>query len=120
MANHSHQFCDALLTETRRRLFNESYPRLKKCLAQLSEEEIWHKPNANSNSVGNLVLHLCGNVRQWIISGLGGQADTRQRQKEFDERGPLPTAHLLELLEQLQRDVEAVLRQTEPNSLLQL
>lgn len=72
MPNYPQQFCDALLAETRRRLFGESFPRLKKCLEQLSEEEIWHRPNPHSNSVGNLVLHLCGNARQWIASGLGG------------------------------------------------
>ena len=119
-ADYPQQFCDALVAEARRRLFDESFPRLKKCLAQLSEPDIWHKPNAHSNSVGNLVLHLCGNARQWIISGLGNQPDTRQRRKEFEERGPLPTAHLLELLEALQQDIEAVLRTVEPAGLLHL
>ena len=118
MADYTQQFCDALLAEARRRLFEESIPRLKKCLAELNEEEIWHRPNGHSNSVGNLVLHLCGNARQWIISGLGGQADTRQRQQEFDERGLLPTSYLLEMLEQLQEDMEAVFQEIEPAGLL--
>ena len=47
----------------------------------LSEEEIWWRSNDASNSVGNLVLHLDGNVRQWIISGLGGEADRRERER---------------------------------------
>ena len=65
-------------------------PRIVSCLKQLSPEQIWWRPNAASNSVGNLVLHLTGNVRQWIISGLGGVPDVRQRDSEFSERGPLP------------------------------
>jgi len=56
----------------------------------LSEKEIWWRPNSASNSVGNLVLHLTGNVRQWIISGLGGAPDHRDREREFAEHGPIP------------------------------
>ena len=69
--------------------FEKYLPRIVDCLELLSEEEIWWRPNEASNSAGNLVLHLCGNVRQWIISGLGGEPDTRERDKEFAERGPI-------------------------------
>ncbi len=58
-------------------------PRIEKCLDLLSEAEVWHRPNASSNSVGNLILHLCGNIRQYIISGLGQQPDKRERDAEF-------------------------------------
>jgi len=102
---------DLLVAEVRRRLFVENIPRLKKCLGELSEEEIWYRPNEHSNSVGNLVLHLCGNVRQWLIAGLGGYPDTRQRQTEFDERGPVPTQKLIALLDQLQEDAEQTLNE---------
>ena len=98
-----------LIAETRYRLLDESIPRLHKCLSKLSEQEIWFRPNENTVSIGNLVLHLCGNVRQWLISGMGGTADHRQRQKEFDETGPLPTSELHEMLDQLAADIEAVL-----------
>jgi len=70
---------DALIKEVKRRLFEEGVGRIKKCLEVLNEEQIWYRPNANSNSVGNLVLHLCGNVRQWILTGLGKKEDIRQR-----------------------------------------
>jgi uncharacterized damage-inducible protein DinB len=100
---------DLLVAEVRRRLFHENIPRLKKCLGELSEEEIWCRPNDHSNSVGNLVLHVCGNVRQWLIAGLGGHPDTRQRQTEFDERGPVPTPKLIALLDQLQKEAEQTL-----------
>ena len=65
-------------------------PRITSCLDQLSPGQIWWRPNEASNSVGNLVLHLSGNVRQWSISGLGGVPDVRQREMEFHECGPLP------------------------------
>ena len=118
MNNDIDAFSEALLEETRRRLFNESFPRLKQCLNTLTEQEIWTKPNANSNSVGNLSLHLCGNARQWIISGLGGAVDERLRQKEFDEKGPIPTSQLIELINQLEHDIEEVLQKLGPADLL--
>lgn len=118
MDNDINAFCEALLEETRRRLFNESFPRLRQCLNTLTEQEIWTKPNANSNSVGNLSLHLCGNARQWIISGLGGAVDKRLRQKEFDEKGPIPTSQLIELINQLEHDIEEVLQKLDPADLL--
>jgi len=61
--------------------------RIQDCLDRLSQEQIWARSGENSNSVGNLVLHLCGNVRQWIISGVGGAPDIRRRAEEFAARG---------------------------------
>jgi uncharacterized damage-inducible protein DinB len=103
------QFRNLLVAEVRRRLFDESVPRVKKCLAELSDSEIWYRPNEHSNSVGNLVLHLCGNMRQWVISGLGGAPDLRKRQAEFDERGPIPTPELLRRLDEVMSGVAQVL-----------
>ena len=71
------------------------FPRIARCLDILPEKDIWWRPNEASNSAGNLVLHLTGNVRQWIISGLGGQPDTRHRDQEFSEKGPLPKRVIL-------------------------
>jgi len=73
--------------------------RIVRCLELLSEDEIWWRPNAVSNSAGNIVLHLCGNVRQWILSGLGGARDVRERDQEFAERGPVPRQALIERLQ---------------------
>ena len=107
-----------VMTEVRRRLYDESVPRLKKCLGLLSDEEIWRRPNDNTPSVGNLVLHLCGNLRQWVLSGLGGVPDHRQRQKEFDERGPIPAAQLVADLDRVMEDVERSLESLGPDDLL--
>src|SRR5262250_816287 len=90
---------EAILAETFRKdalsCFNKYLPRIIHCLELLAEEEIWWRPNAASNAAGNIVLHLCGNVRQWIISGLGRTRDVRERDKEFAERGPIPREALI-------------------------
>lgn len=112
-------FRDLLVGEVRRRLIIESVPRLKKCLHELTETEIWYKPNEHSNSAGNLVLHLCGNVRQWVLSGLGGQPDNRTRSLEFSEKGPLPASELIGRLDELMAEVEEVLDHLTPEALLQ-
>ena len=95
------------LRQWRLRLEERYLPRITDCLDQLSDEEIWWRPNPASNSVGNLLLHLCGNMRQWIISGLGGTADIRERGSEFSERGPIPGSALRE---QLQKTVKGSCR----------
>src|ERR1700683_4158978 len=78
--------------------FDMCLPRIVSCLRQLTEKDIWWRPNPASNSAGNLVLHLCGNIRQWIISGLGGAEDIRERDREFSQRGPIPRRELIALL----------------------
>jgi uncharacterized damage-inducible protein DinB len=113
-------FGRALLVEAQRRLVAESMPRLRKCLGLLSEEEIWRRPNAETPSVGNLVLHLMGNVRQYILSGLGGAPDRRRRSQEFVETGPIPTSELLARLEDLMGEMEETLARIDPASLLDL
>ncbi len=110
----------ALIAETRRRLFKDSMPRIRKCLAQLDEAEIWHRPNAEVVAVGNLVLHLCGNVRQNIVCGLGGAPDDRVRDREFAETGPLPAAELLARLDRVMADVDGALDRLDPASLLEV
>lgn len=61
----------------------ESHQRIIACLDLLDESQIWLKPNSALNSMGNLVLHLCGNITQYIISTLGGAPDHRNRDAEF-------------------------------------
>lgn len=85
-------------------------PRIVRCVEELSPEQIWWRSNRTSNSAGNLVLHLTGNVRQWIITGLGGAPDVRERDKEFAEQGPLPRRLLLSRLRKTVEDACRVLR----------
>jgi uncharacterized damage-inducible protein DinB len=86
---------EGFLMQARHSLSEHHLPRILECLKMLSEEDIWWRSHSTSNSVGNLVLHLSGNVRQWIVSGLGGEPDRRERDKEFAERGPLPRRALV-------------------------
>lgn len=94
--------------------------RIKHCLAQLSDEQVWWRSRPELNSIGNVLLHLCGNVRQWIISGLGGSADVRNRPSEFAERGPIPKDELLRRLDQVVDDAQAVLGPLTARQLLEV
>jgi hypothetical protein len=98
------------LAQARRLLRRVYLPRIEACLGELSPDEIWWRPNPVSNSVGNLALHLEGNVRQWIVSGLGGAPDRRQRDREFSELGPIPRRTLLARLRKTVTHADRVMR----------
>lgn len=110
---------ESFLAVSSRFLSSEYVPKIRKCVERLSDEDIWWRPNDESNSVGNLILHLSGNVRQWIISGIGGADDRRERQKEFDRREGVSKAELLQLLSSTLEETEDVLRKVTAESLLE-
>src|SRR5882762_3970699 len=99
----------AFIEEARRLLTEEYLPKIERCVEKLTDEQIWWRPNSESNSIGNLLLHLSGNARQWIMCGLGVEVDGRQRQTEFDERGPIPRDELLSRLRATVRAVDSTL-----------
>jgi hypothetical protein len=72
--------------------------RVETCIDKLTPEQIWTRHAENENAIGNLMLHLSGNVRQWILHGVGGEPDHRQRDTEFASRGGLSPAELKVLL----------------------
>jgi len=74
---------------------HEKRDHIQKCFSLLSAEDIWWRPNAASNSVGNIILHLCGNIGQYIISSLGEQPDIRERDLEFATQAGYTKAELL-------------------------
>lgn len=113
----SSRLTELFVAHSRHSLAAHHLPRIVQCLEMLSEKEIWWRPNAASNSVGNLVLHLEGNVRQWIISGLGGAPDRRERDREFAERGPVPRSSLLTGLRKTVAEACHVLEQSSPDTL---
>lgn len=87
--------------------------RLKHCLEQLEDSQIWQRPGPGQNSIANLLLHLAGNLRQWIIVGLGGGDDRRDRPWEFADDSRLPKSQLLAHLENAVREAQTALaRQT--------
>ncbi|MEZ5963269.1 MAG: DinB family protein [Planctomycetota bacterium] len=66
---------------------DDAMKRIAACLARLDEAQVWSRPNPACNAIGNLLLHLEGNVRQWILLTLGGRAGARDRPAEFAARG---------------------------------
>jgi hypothetical protein len=88
------------------------------CVDQLSEEQLWWQPHASMNSIGNLLLHLAGNVRQWILSGVGGAADVRDRPAEFARQDPIPKAALVKRLEEAVAEATAVLARAGASDML--
>jgi len=76
----------AFLDRSRQYLVREYPAKIQRCLDVLPAEALWRRDDTSGNSVGNLLLHLSGNVRQWIVSGVGGALDDRRRSAEFDAR----------------------------------
>jgi uncharacterized damage-inducible protein DinB len=98
MAAHTDDFIPAFLDYSRAKLLDQSWPRLRSTVESLTDEQVWWRPNEASNSIGNLLLHLNGNVRQWLVTSFNRQDDLRLRPAEFAERDHLPTALLLDRL----------------------
>jgi len=100
---------DRVFIECSSRKLEQQVSRIRECLGKLSPDEIWSRGHENENAIGNLVLHLNGNLRQWILSGVGGAPDTRVRDAEFAARGGMETAELLGRLEATVQEVIALL-----------
>src|SRR5579862_9660033 len=83
--------------------------RIQDCLGRLNMEQVWTRGSDNENAVGNLVLHLSGNVRQWITAGVGGKPDIRVRDREFSARGDVEPAELVERLKGTVEEAVAVI-----------
>ena len=109
---------ESFLQRSRYFLSNEYLPKIRLAIEPLSDDAIWWRANEASNSIGNLMLHLAGNVRQWIVSGVGGAADVRQRSTEFRARGGKDKTALLANLTAAVGDVDAVLAKLSPDELL--
>ena len=83
---------------SRQRLLEQSWPRLRGCVESLSEEQVWWRPNEASNSIGNLLLHLNGNVRQWLVTYFDHLQSDRNRPAEFVAKDGSSASELLEKL----------------------
>jgi uncharacterized damage-inducible protein DinB len=103
----------------RRRFMKEYLPKIQKCLAELSEDDIWWRSDETNNSIGNLILHLSGNLRQWIVGGLGGIPDTRNRPQEFSERTHIKKSELLKKLENVLHECDSALERFDDRRLLE-
>jgi uncharacterized damage-inducible protein DinB len=109
----------AFITHAAHFLVDDYLPKIERCLEKLTDEQIWWRANEESNSIGNLILHLCGNARQWIICGVGAQPDNRDRDSEFAQRDIISRDELLTLLRTTLREVDNTLRDLDPSLLLE-
>jgi uncharacterized damage-inducible protein DinB len=100
---------DEFLEASRVFLRLDFLPKLLHCLNAMTDDQIWWRPNEQSNSVGNLVLHLRGNLKQWIVASLGGQTFHRERDAEFETRARVPRVELISAIESAVTEVESVL-----------
>lgn len=98
-------------------LLGEYRPKIQRCLEVLPSHDLWWRPNPESNSVGNLVLHLCGNVRQWVVHGLAGEEDSRSRNAEFAAEGGMGGEALARRLEKTLEEVDGALASLDPDEL---
>tara|TARA_B100000809_G_scaffold184976_1_gene182993 strand:- start:578 stop:1108 length:531 start_codon:yes stop_codon:yes gene_type:complete len=94
--------------------------KIKHCVDQLTDDQVWWRPSDSMNSVANLLLHLCGNLGQWIVSGVGGAADVRERQKEFDQRSQTLKTELMQQIESAVADAKMALSETSAEELLRI
>lgn len=94
---------------SRRKLLKQYWPRLRAAVEPLTDEQVWWRPNEASNSIGNLILHLNGNVFQWLVASFNRLEDERDRPTEFSTQEGIPTAELLERLAATMQQAAAVL-----------
>jgi len=109
----------AFLKESRLLLVGDYLPKIERCVTLLTDEQIWWRANPASNSIGNLLLHLSGNVRQWIVVGLGGAVDERDRDAEFAQRDLIPRDELLSRLRETLREADQTLTNFDDERLLE-
>lgn len=100
------------------RYFDECTERVERCVSELTTTQVWQRPNESSNSIGNLILHLQGNITQYVISSLGGRPDARQRDVEFNTRKSVGKETLLAGLKQTIAEAKEVMAELTDEQLL--
>jgi hypothetical protein len=110
--------CELFLEFSRRKLLEQYWPRLRKAVEALSNEQIWWRPNEASNSIGNLILHLNGNAWQWLVASFNGLEDGRDRPAEFNATGDLSATDLLDRRSETLDEAEKVLARLTQEELL--
>jgi uncharacterized damage-inducible protein DinB len=109
----------AFIARSQHHLAEDFLPKIERCVGLLNDQQIWWRANEQSNSIGNLLLHLSGNVRQWIVCGLGGATDSRDRDSEFAHRGEIPRAELFDRLKRTVDEAVATLARLDSDKLLE-
>ena len=98
------------IEDCRKKITKEYLGKIEKCFEVLSDDDIWWRAHETHNCIGNIVLHLVGNIRQWVYQHLGEKEFRRDRDKEFRERTHIPKNELLKHLRSAVEDVDAVLQ----------
>lgn len=109
----------SLLADARAFLIDDYLSKIERCLDALDEESVWWRANPASNSIGNLVLHLDGSTRMWVLGVAMGRRVIRDRDSEFSERGPLAKSQLLARLRATLAEVDEALALMDETTLLQ-
>ena len=102
------------------RYLKANVPRIEKCLQMLSEDDVWQRPNTSSNSIGNLILHVSGNMRQYIISSMGHNEDERNRAAEFSATGGFTKSELIEKISRTVNEALGVLQNVNEEEMLRM
>ena len=97
--------------EFKRRVFDESYERIFICLNLLTQEQVWYSPNQHTNSIGNLIVHLIGNARQWFVGSFGNKKTTRKRSEEFIPNQNISRNTLKKMLTELKSEMLPILNE---------
>jgi uncharacterized damage-inducible protein DinB len=116
MATFPRQFLD----DSRAFLTRDYLPKIEGCVTRLTPEQIWSRSNSASNSIGNLMLHLAGSSRYWAVEVIGSKPVGRVRQREFDQREPIPTEQLLAGLRAAVAEVDQQLASLPDECLLEI
>jgi hypothetical protein len=106
----SQQLANILIAAARHTL-DEGQRKIEHCVGQLSDAQVWWRSKPEMNSIANLMLHLAGNVRQWIVSGIGGAADVRNRPQEFADHSQRPKHEILKQLQATVAEADTVISQ---------
>jgi hypothetical protein len=118
MSTNNAELAEIFLAFSRNKLLNQYWPRLKSCVEPMTLEQVWWRPNEASNSVGNLILHLNGNMTQWLVASFNRNEDLRNRPEEFAAQGGMTATELLNRLGATIASAEKVLTRLTVEELL--
>lgn len=117
MPTAEHEVSALFLQFSRNKLLEQYWPRLRAAVSPLTPEQLNWRPNEACNSIANLILHLSGNVRQWLVASFNREQDHRDRPAEFAERRLLSAGPLLDPLAATMEEAAAVLARLTPADL---
>jgi hypothetical protein len=92
---------EAVLAALRARITRVFPAQIRACVDQLTDEQIWWRPNEKSNSIGNLIVHITGSLNHYLNFDIGGVEYHRDRAAEFAERRHIPKHELVAMFDDM-------------------